>query len=93
VIVRLNYDIPLLGLKKITQGTQRAQRSFLTPGEPSQPFLATLNFCSRFVPLKYLCMKKLFLTIIISISLVAKSFADEGMWLPLLLGQQVIVTW
>jgi len=34
-------------------------------------------------------MKKLFLTIILSVSLFFKSFADEGMWLPLLLGQQV----
>jgi len=34
-------------------------------------------------------MKKFFLTIILSVSLMAKSFADEGMWLPLLLGQQV----
>ncbi len=34
-------------------------------------------------------MKKLFLTIVLSVSLFFKSFADEGMWLPLLLGQQV----
>lgn len=34
-------------------------------------------------------MKKLILTVFLSVSLVAKSFADEGMWLPLLLGQQV----
>ncbi len=34
-------------------------------------------------------MKKFFLTIILSASLFLKSFADEGMWLPLLLGQQV----
>lgn len=34
-------------------------------------------------------MKKLFLTIVLSVSMFAKSFADEGMWLPLLLGQQV----
>lgn len=34
-------------------------------------------------------MKKLFLTIVLSVSLFLKSFADEGMWLPLLLGQQV----
>ena len=34
-------------------------------------------------------MKKFLLTIVLSLSLVAKSFADEGMWLPLLLGQQV----
>jgi len=34
-------------------------------------------------------MKKLLLTIVLSISLVARSIADEGMWLPLLLGQQV----
>jgi hypothetical protein len=34
-------------------------------------------------------MKKFFLTIVLAISFAAKSFADEGMWLPLLLGQQV----
>lgn len=34
-------------------------------------------------------MKKILLTIVLSVSLVAKSMADEGMWLPLLLGQQV----
>ncbi len=34
-------------------------------------------------------MKKFLLTIVLSLSLVAKSMADEGMWLPLLLGQQI----
>ncbi len=34
-------------------------------------------------------MKKLFLTLVLSVSLFLRSFADEGMWLPLLLGQQV----
>ena len=34
-------------------------------------------------------MKKFFITIVLSIGLFFKSFADEGMWLPLLLGQQV----
>lgn len=34
-------------------------------------------------------MKKFFLTLILAIGLFFKSFADEGMWLPLLLGQQV----
>ena len=34
-------------------------------------------------------MKKLFVTIILSVSFISKSIADEGMWLPLLLGQQV----
>ena len=34
-------------------------------------------------------MKKLLLTLVLSISLVFRSFADEGMWLPILLGQQV----
>lgn len=38
---------------------------------------------------KISCMKKFFLTIILAIGLFFKSFADEGMWLPLLLGQQV----
>jgi Peptidase S46 len=51
--------------------------------------LAALVFYSRFVFLKYQHMKKFLLTIVLSVSLVAKSMADEGMWLPLLLGQQV----
>lgn len=34
-------------------------------------------------------MKKFLVTIVLSLTLVAKSMADEGMWLPLLLGQQV----
>ncbi|HEX7847009.1 MAG TPA: S46 family peptidase [Chitinophagaceae bacterium] len=34
-------------------------------------------------------MKKLFITIVLSAGLFLKSMADEGMWLPLLLGQQV----
>lgn len=34
-------------------------------------------------------MKKFFVTIILAFGLFFKSFADEGMWLPLLLGQQV----
>src|SRR3982751_252936 len=34
-------------------------------------------------------MRKLFITIIFLFVLFFKSFADEGMWLPLLLGEQV----
>jgi len=34
-------------------------------------------------------MKKLLFTLFLSISLLFKAVADEGMWLPLLLGQQV----
>ncbi|MGI8600413.1 MAG: S46 family peptidase [Chitinophagaceae bacterium] len=34
-------------------------------------------------------MKKIFLVVFLSISFVFKAIADEGMWLPLLLGQQV----
>src|SRR5947207_6182793 len=34
-------------------------------------------------------MRKLVVTIILSFCLFIKCFADEGMWLPLLLGQQV----
>ena len=34
-------------------------------------------------------MKKLILTVAIFVSLIGKTMADEGMWLPLLLGQQV----
>ena len=41
------------------------------------------------LPPKFSDMKKFFLTIILAIGLLFKSFADEGMWLPLLLRQQV----
>jgi Peptidase S46 len=34
-------------------------------------------------------MKKYFVTVVLLIAIVFKSMADEGMWLPLLLGQQV----
>src|ERR1044072_1510719 len=34
-------------------------------------------------------MKKLLITIVFAVGLFFRSFADEGMWLPLLLGQQV----
>jgi hypothetical protein len=34
-------------------------------------------------------MKKSFLTLVLMLSLITRSLADEGMWLPLLLGQQV----
>ena len=34
-------------------------------------------------------MKKFIITIVLSFLIVLRSFADEGMWLPLLLGQQV----
>src|SRR5215212_6971812 len=34
-------------------------------------------------------MKKLLLTFVLFVSMLLKSYADEGMWLPLLLGQQV----
>src|SRR5688572_25669809 len=34
-------------------------------------------------------MKKFLLTIVLTAGLFLRSFADEGMWLPLLLGQQV----
>ena len=34
-------------------------------------------------------MKKNFITFILFVGLIFKSFADEGMWLPLLLGKQV----
>src|SRR5258708_3734548 len=34
-------------------------------------------------------MKKFLVTIVLLIAFIGKSFADEGMWLPLLLGQQV----
>ena len=34
-------------------------------------------------------MKKFLITFVLVIAFIGKSFADEGMWLPLLLGQQV----
>src|SRR5688572_31174753 len=34
-------------------------------------------------------MKRLLLTLLFSITFLLRSLADEGMWLPLLLGQQV----
>ena len=34
-------------------------------------------------------MKKFFITIVLAVCIFLRSFADEGMWLPLLLGQQV----
>ncbi|HLG41216.1 MAG TPA: S46 family peptidase, partial [Chitinophagaceae bacterium] len=34
-------------------------------------------------------MKKILLTVVLSVSLLFRAAADEGMWLPLLLGQQV----
>src|SRR6476661_382138 len=34
-------------------------------------------------------MRKLFISLILSVTFVFKAAADEGMWLPLLLGQQV----
>ena len=34
-------------------------------------------------------MKKFFITVALSFLLVVRAFADEGMWLPMLLGQQV----
>lgn len=41
------------------------------------------------LPPKFFDMKKFFLMIVLVIGLFFKSIADEGMWLPLLLGQQV----
>ncbi len=51
--------------------------------------MAAPEFYCRFVFQKKRQMKKIILTIFLSVSLIAKSIADEGMWLPLLLGQQV----
>ncbi len=34
-------------------------------------------------------MKKILITLVLTVSLFIRSFADEGMWLPMLLGQQV----
>jgi Peptidase S46 len=41
------------------------------------------------LPPKFFDMKKFFLMIVLSVGLFFRSIADEGMWLPLLLGQQV----
>ncbi len=49
-------------------------------GEPS--------ICSTFVHTKFKKMKKLFVSFLLSVCLL-KASADEGMWLPMLLGQQV----
>ena len=38
---------------------------------------------------KYMNMRKLFIALLLSVTLVFKAAADEGMWLPMLLGQQV----
>src|SRR5678815_740498 len=38
---------------------------------------------------KFTSMRKLFATVFLFLVIVSKSLADEGMWLPLLLGQQV----
>jgi hypothetical protein len=51
--------------------------------------LGTVTFCSRFGIEKISVMKKYIITIVLSFILFFKSIADEGMWLPLLLGQQV----
>ena len=48
--------------------------------------LFTTSFCVGLSP-KFSCMKKILITIVLSLSLIAKTMADEGMWLPLLLGQ------
>ena len=34
-------------------------------------------------------MRKLFIALILSVTFLSKAVADEGMWLPMLLGQQV----
>ena len=34
-------------------------------------------------------MRKLFITLLLSITIIFRAAADEGMWLPMLLGQQV----
>lgn len=47
------------------------------------------EFHLTFLKNKKIQMKKLFITVVLSFLLVVRSFADEGMWLPLLLGQQV----
>src|SRR3977135_1585404 len=56
----------------------------------SAPGIGHVNFCSRFVTAKINNMspKKFLLTIVLSI-IFLRGFADEGMWLPLLLGEQV----
>jgi hypothetical protein len=47
------------------------------------------TFYVRLFSLNTTHMKKFFITIAFTLVLAIKSFADEGMWLPLLLGQQV----
>lgn len=50
---------------------------------------AAVNFSLRFALVKFLCMKKLVCTFIFFLAFLFRSIADEGMWLPLLLGEQV----
>ena len=57
----------------------------MNPGE-TQHFPAC--FYVGLLP-KFSIMKKFILTIVLFVSIAVRSFADEGMWLPLLLGQQV----
>ena len=55
----------------------------------NEQLLATPDFYSTFAPQNSYYMKKVVLTIVFATIVVFKSFADEGMWLPLLLGEQV----
>ena len=55
-----------------------------------QPCLSVrARFIRRFVASKNPIMKRLFLTLFLSVSILLRAAADEGMWLPMLLGQQV----
>lgn len=42
-----------------------------------------------FARLNYMNMRKLFIAFILTVTFASKAIADEGMWLPMLLGQQV----
>jgi hypothetical protein len=61
----------------------------------ARSYFGSRQFLSRFVfqlpdpAIKNMHMKRFLLTIVLTVSLFFRSFADEGMWLPMLLGQQV----
>src|SRR6476619_4798908 len=54
-----------------------------------KPLLEADYFLHRFADSKNVNMKKILITLFLFGSVLNKALADEGMWLPLLLGQQV----
>src|SRR5262245_9429587 len=60
---------------------------YYSPGSSCHHWRRKRRFVAQL--LKFLIMKRLLVTVSLLFLLFFKSFADEGMWLPLLLGQQV----